>query len=201
MTDEPGVVELRQYTLVPGGRDTLIELFDTHLVDPQADVGMSVLGQFRDRDDPDRFVWLRGFPSLPARAPALRRFYLGPVWAAHRETANATMVDSDDVLLLAPLHLTGGFPATGGDGALAITVACLDRPVTDDDRQRARTAAGTDPLAVLATFGGVNEFPALPVRDDHALVWITRDGDDVRVPDGARVQRLRLDATSRSRLR
>ena len=50
------VVELRQYTLKPGSRDALIELFDREFVETQEALGMAVLGQFRDLDDPERFV-------------------------------------------------------------------------------------------------------------------------------------------------
>lgn len=96
------VVELRQYTLKPGRRDELIELFDRELVDTQEAVGMTVLGQFRDLDEPDRFVWLRGFPDMPARAAGLEAFYDGAAWREHGGAANSTMVDSDDVLLLVP---------------------------------------------------------------------------------------------------
>jgi hypothetical protein len=104
------VVELRQYTLHPGRRDALIELFDREFVETQEAVGMTVLGQFRDLDDPDRFVWLRGFADMPRRAEALGSFYGGPVWKEHRDEANATMIDSDDVLLLRPASARGGFP-------------------------------------------------------------------------------------------
>ena len=96
------VIELRQYTLHPQRRETLIDLFDREFVETQEAVGMAVLGQFRDLDDPDRFVWLRGFADMPSRAEALGRFYGGPVWKAHRDQANATMIDSDNVLLLRP---------------------------------------------------------------------------------------------------
>jgi len=96
------VVELRQYTLHPGQRDVLIDLFDREFVETQEAVGMAILGQFRDLDDPDRFVWLRGFDDMPRRAQALGCFYGGPVWKAHKDQANATMIDSDDVLLLRP---------------------------------------------------------------------------------------------------
>lgn len=96
------VVELRRYRLHPGQRERLIELFDTHLVEPQEDAGMVVLGQFRDLDAPDSFVWLRGFASMQARLQALQAFYGGTVWQRHRQAANATMIDSDDVLLLRP---------------------------------------------------------------------------------------------------
>src|SRR6185437_1104425 len=61
------VVELRQYTLVPGRRDELIELFDRELIETQEKCGMRILGQFRDLDEPDHFVWLRSFADLPSR--------------------------------------------------------------------------------------------------------------------------------------
>src|SRR5204863_6636074 len=88
------IVELRQYTLHRGKRDVLIDLFDREFIEPQETLGMNILGQFRDLDDPDRFVWLRGFRDMASRAAALQAFYGGPVWKAHRETANATMIDS-----------------------------------------------------------------------------------------------------------
>src|SRR5712691_3163354 len=96
------IVELRQYTLHPGQRDVLIELFDREFVETQEALGMKVIGQFRDLDNPNRFVWLRGFRDMPSRAQALKDFYGGPVWKAHREAANATMIDSNNVLLLHP---------------------------------------------------------------------------------------------------
>src|SRR6266576_5385396 len=102
------VVELRQYTLYPGKRDVLIDLFDREFIEPQEAIRIRVIGQFRDVDDPDRFVWLRGFRDMASRAKALQDFYGGPVWKAHREAANATMVDSDNVLLLRPALPTSG---------------------------------------------------------------------------------------------
>src|SRR5215467_3929916 len=107
--DTSQVLELRQYTLHPGKRDTLIELFERAFVEPQEAHGMRVLGQFRDLDAPDRFVWLRGFPDLPSRAARLEAFYGGPIWKANREAANATMIDSENVLLLRPVDASAGF--------------------------------------------------------------------------------------------
>src|SRR4029450_5709150 len=69
------VVELRQYSLVSGKRDTLIDLFDRELIEGQEAAGMAILGQFRDLDRPDRFVWIRAFPDMPSRAQALKQFY------------------------------------------------------------------------------------------------------------------------------
>src|SRR5258708_6029061 len=105
------VVELRQYALHPGSRDHLIGLFERELIESQEAAGMAVLGQFRDIDAPARFVWRGGSPDRGPGAGALGRFYGGPVWRAHRDEANATMIDSDNVLLMRPAEPRLGFPA------------------------------------------------------------------------------------------
>src|SRR5439155_10598944 len=46
------IVELRQYTLHRGKRDVLIDLFDREFIEPQETLGMNILGQFSDLDDP-----------------------------------------------------------------------------------------------------------------------------------------------------
>src|SRR2546423_12517230 len=78
------VLELRQYTLKPGQRDALITLFDRYFVESQEAMGMTVVGQFRDRQRSDRFVWVRGFSDMESRRTALASFYESPMWAAHR---------------------------------------------------------------------------------------------------------------------
>ena len=83
------VFELRQYTLHPGRRDALIELFDREFVETQEACGMRVLGQFRDLGDPDRFVWFRSFPDMARRKDALTCFYGGPAWKAHAHWAKS----------------------------------------------------------------------------------------------------------------
>src|SRR5262245_42198391 len=103
------IIELRQYTLRPDQRDVLIDLFEREFVDSQEVLGMRVLGTFRDFDRPDRFVWLREFDDMAARRKGLTAFYGGPVWQAHREAANATMLDSDNVLLLRGARASSGF--------------------------------------------------------------------------------------------
>jgi hypothetical protein len=91
------VHELRQYTLKPGQRDVLIALFEREFVETQEAVGMHLVGQFRDLDRPDRFVWIRGFPDMRARAESLQAFYGGPVWQTLREAANATTREAGGV--------------------------------------------------------------------------------------------------------
>src|SRR5246127_130813 len=137
------IVELRQYTLHPGKRDALIGLFDREFVESQETLGMKVIGQFRDLDNPNRFVWLRGFRDMPSRAQALTDFYGGPVWKAHREAANATMINSDNVLLLHPATPTSGFslgnkerPRAGANEVrnelVVATIYYFDAPVDAD---------------------------------------------------------------------
>ncbi|GAA1614913.1 NIPSNAP family protein [Catellatospora bangladeshensis] len=205
------VVELRQYTLHPGRRDVLIDLFDREFVETQEAAGMTVLGQFRDLDDPDRFVWLRGFDGMPRRAQALGRFYGGPVWKAHRDQANATMIDSDDVLLLRPVAAGSGFPApatprppagrTAAPPSLVLaTLYYRDRPFDEafvdffDRRVRPVLAeTGAAPLACLQTEHADNDFPALPVRTgENVFVWFARFGGPADLDDHQR--RLRSSA-------
>ncbi|MFC6657325.1 NIPSNAP family protein [Roseibium salinum] len=131
-----GVIELRRYRLQPGTRETLIKLFDREFIEPQEEAGMRVIAQFRDLDDPDCFVWLRGFEDMEKRRKALGTFYAGPVWARHKHEANGTMVNSDNVLLLRPASAQATlFPVrktrpprtAGGDrtGLVIATIAYL----------------------------------------------------------------------------
>jgi len=183
---------------------------------------MSLIGQFRDLDDPDRFVWLRGFPDMEARRRSLEAFYFGPVWQAHRETANPTMIDSDNVLLLRPLDEALGFTpgergprgASGpGAGRIIAGVHALDGrddPLPDRFRREAVPLlrnAGAASVAVLVAEAGPNPFPRLPVREgERVLVWFAAFADPAAAdatrllfPDQS-VQRLRLEPTARSRL-
>jgi len=148
------VVELRQYTLHPGQRDTLIDLFDRELVETQEAVGMTVLGQFRDLDNADRFVWLRGFAGMPARAEALARFYAGPVWQAHRTAANATMIDSDNVLLLRPVGTSMPLEAWRRSKAPAGALLAVVCPLATAPDARFGAAFMHDWLPLIARHGG-----------------------------------------------
>lgn len=178
----PAIIELRQYTLHPGQREALIELFEREFITPQQDAGMTLLGQFRDLDDADRFVWLRGFADMPQRAQALGDFYGGPVWKRHRDAANATMVDSDNVLLLKPASPGAITPRTGlhvattwqlAEAADNELLALFDGTVMPLWRD-----AGADCLATLVTEPGPNTFPRLPVREgENVIVTWTRFDD------------------------
>jgi hypothetical protein len=221
------VVELRQYTLRPGQRDVLIELFDRELVESQEAEGMAIVGQFRDLDDPDRFAWIRGFADMPSRARALAAFYGGPAWTAHRAEANATMIDSDNVLLLRPVSASSGFPAPAaarppvgvapaGPSRILVTLYYRDQPfdqafadLFDRQARPALIEAGATPLACLQTEHAENTFPALPVRTgENVFACLARFPSEARLDGYLRQtgssgapQQLRLAPTARSLLR
>lgn len=184
------VIELRQYTLRPGQRDVLIELFETYLVESQEDTGMTVVGTFRDLDDQTKFVWLRSFDDMTSRTNSLHAFYSGPVWQAHREVANGTMVDSYDVLLLRPMTPQLGFTLSGvrrgfdvvepvDRGFVEAMILRFDQPVGAEALERFETDiaprlenAGGTILSLLTTEYSENTFPALPIREnEHILAW------------------------------
>jgi hypothetical protein len=85
---DDGVLGLRQYTLRGGRRDTLISMFERRFLEPQNALGAHIIGTFRDLDDPDRLVWLRGFRDLSARQESFAGFYDGPAWRENRPSNN-----------------------------------------------------------------------------------------------------------------
>lgn len=215
------VIELRRYTMFPGQRDTLIDLFEREFIESQEALGVRVIGTFRDLDDPNRFLWLRGFPSMEARGAALNAFYFGPVWKAHRTAANATLADSDDVRLLRPATAESGFllpqvPQRAAPGTTAIppgfftvNICAFARPVDPAfvaffERQvkPVLTKAGATVLATLVTEPSANNFPRLPVREgEHTFLWVSSFAD--RAAYDAHLDRpqvIRLDSTLQDQL-
>jgi quinol monooxygenase YgiN len=205
-----GVIELRRYALHPGQRETLIELFDRELVEPQEAAGIRVLGQFRDLDDPNSFVWLRGFEDMTVRQATLAAFYGGPVWREFRDAANATMIDSDNVLLLRPAKPAAGLgldprdrPPPGTEsappGMIGATICSL-RPskaaafpkLFERELEPTLREAGADVVAAFSTEHSPNSFPTLPVREgEEVFVWLSRFPD----PSAHADHHTRLDLT------
>ncbi len=188
------VIELRQYRMKPGRRDELIALFEREFIEGQEAEDMSLIGQFRDLDAPGHFVWMRGFDGMEARKAALEAFYGGPVWQAHREAANATLADNDDVLLLKPPIAAARFDPPprwpvgaelGPASLIGVTIQALDGPPELDFADRfevevrpALEAAGASVAGWMVTEAAVNTFPRLPVREgEQVLVWVGRFAD------------------------
>lgn len=191
------VLELRQYKIVPGKRDEMIELFDARFIESQEDLGMRLLGQFRDLDDPNRFTWMREFPNLHTRGKALTDFYTGPVWKAHRGEANPLLEDNDNVLLLKPATAdlamkvppasartkVGSTPQAAG--VIVATIYYLWKDPSEgftrffaEKLEPEIMAAGAPVLGGYITESTPNNFPALPVRQhEKVFVWFARTQD------------------------
>ena len=155
---------------------------------------MCILGQFRDLDDPDSFVWMRGFANMETRKGALESFYRGPVWKQHAQAANSTMIDSDNVLLLRPVagleHDPARRAAPGGvtdpPGVVAITIWPLAHPTAAEVSALFKQLlepvlrdAGVTVLATYATERSDNTFPALPIREnENVFIWMSLFEDE-----------------------
>ena len=88
------IVEVRKYTIKPGLRAKFIEFFESRAMPARRDEGMAILGPMLDLENPDVFVWLRGFPSLEARDRMKTTFYEGDLWLRELEAITMPMAHS-----------------------------------------------------------------------------------------------------------
>lgn len=184
------IVELRMYKLRKNRRDELIELFEREFIESREAVGIQVLGQFRNVDDPQSFVWLQGFNDMSARAQSLNAFYTSPIWMENRNAANATIIDSGNVLLLHPARSDSGFKLKAGgrlprgsitsqDGFVAVTICYFDESVPHEfidyfeaTLQPVLKGAGASFLSYFVTEDSPNTYPRLAIREgEHVFVW------------------------------
>jgi hypothetical protein len=93
------IVEVRSYRIKPGKRDEFIKLFETRAVPAQRTYGIKVIGPFLDVENPNKFVFLRSFPSLEERDRMKEAFYRGELWKNELEELALPLLDSYDVIL------------------------------------------------------------------------------------------------------
>ncbi|MES2318942.1 MAG: NIPSNAP family protein [Pseudomonadota bacterium] len=183
------VIELRRYSLVEGSAERFSRSFETWFPEAFQQLGALVLGHFFERGPVERFTWLRGYPDMAARAAVNTAFYDGPVWREHRAALNQWILDSDNVLLLRPLHPGSGIPGIRAvdpvaepDGAGGIAVLQIF-PVKEGALDECALAAdpwfasyqgsGVVEVGILATLDAANNFPRHPIRSDGTfLVWM-----------------------------
>jgi hypothetical protein len=207
------IIELRQYTMVPGRRNDFVEIFDREFVETQEALGIEVVGQFVDLDRADRYVWMRRFPDMESRRLSLEAFYSGPAWERHKDAANATMTEWHDVLLLKPapgsmdLQLDPD-ARSGTDGnAAARPLSIVIWDVEPEDLAGFSASFGAaHPGAKLAlvTEASENTYPRLPIRDDASAfvaVFPSLANGPPDVAGRAPAQVLNLAPTRRSLLR
>lgn len=188
-------IEFRRYVTKDSERPHFIAYFDTYFPEAMQQLGAIVFGQFADRGNPDHFTWLRGFHDMSARAVVNASFYYGPVWREHRTKVNAILPDSDNVMLMRPLHanqditvLPAVDPVLEPKGAAGVVVAqifSVKKGSEDAFAAKAEAAFkryamdGVHPAGILVTLDAPNSFPQLPIRADGPwLIWLGVVRDD-----------------------
>jgi len=93
------IVEVRSYRIKPGRRAEFIQFFETRSVPALRSHGMQILGPLLDLENPNKFVFLRSFPSLEERDRMKDAFYEVELWKNELEAIAMPMIESYDVIL------------------------------------------------------------------------------------------------------
>jgi hypothetical protein len=150
----------------PLGRDSFIDNFEAHYLEEIERFGALAMGQFRVVDDPDRFVWLRGYPDMLRREPSLRGFYAGEVWKRHGPISMALFLRPLTVRLLRPLEgtdLTAGRTLAAALSAFAAGTCSVETGVVVVDIFRGAERSSRDELVNLLR----RSVPPLEGRDSE----------------------------------
>ena len=100
------IVEVRTYRITPGKRDEFIEFFEKRSVPALQSHGMKIVGPLIDLENPNRFIFLRAFPSMEDLHRMKNEFYSGKLWKEELEQIAMPMLESYDVTLC---ETTSGF--------------------------------------------------------------------------------------------
>ena len=93
------IVEVRSYRIKPGRRAEFIELFERRAIAAQRSHGMKIVGPLLDLENPNKFVFLRSFPSMEELEQMKAAFYGGELWKNELEAIAMPMLESYDVIL------------------------------------------------------------------------------------------------------
>ena len=93
------IVEVRSYRIKPGKRAEFIKMFETRSVPALREYGMKIVGPLLDVENPNKFVFLRSFPSLDDRERMKDAFYSSDIWTNELEAIAMPLIDSYDVIL------------------------------------------------------------------------------------------------------
>jgi heme-degrading monooxygenase HmoA len=93
------IVEVRSYRITPGKREEFIRLFESRAIEAQRSYGMKIVGPLLDVENPNKFVFLRSFPSMEERERMRNAFYGGELWKNELERLAMPLLESYDVIL------------------------------------------------------------------------------------------------------
>jgi heme-degrading monooxygenase HmoA len=74
------LIEIRRYSIVPGRRDEFVQWFEEEVRPAMTAAGIRILGSFVSQDDPDVFVYLRGFADEEERERLTSSFHGSEAW-------------------------------------------------------------------------------------------------------------------------
>lgn len=178
------VLELRNYLMKPGKRDSFITFFEDNFIKSQNALGGYVLGQYRVKDGENNFFWIRGFKTMQARSKYLPEFYHSEFWKARRNTANDLINNNDNVYLMRALNLSSetadmAFSSNEIGSKKGLTVldfyvanGRLDEMISFFRKVYIPFLIGLG-ISDFTTWEGeteVNDFPGLPVFQDGNLI-------------------------------
>ena len=191
------IIELRNYLLRPGQRDYFIDSLEIKIMDTLNARGNYVLGQYRVKDAPDNFFWIRGFNDMTSRLEALKGFYSSEYWKKHVSIPIKYVLGYTNVYLLKPLNISdkkvdskAGFEMDwfGKQKGLAV----VDFYIANEMRTQLIDFVSTFYDSIMRTSGvkdvsywisepTPNDFPDLPVfQDKNLLVTITFFKDELQ---------------------
>ncbi len=185
-----GVIELRNYVMKHGLRDSFIHYFEENFIEPQKAVKGYVVGQYRVKGSENNFCWIRGFKDMKERSSFLPAFYYGPDWKKHKSVANSMLANNDNVYLLRPLLLRSDSlePAQSISHSLLIPnrgIAVVDFYIANSKLDQLLKVFAKEYMPLLkqcdindctlwTSVLEENDFPRLPVfQDKNLLVTIT----------------------------
>jgi len=93
------IVEVRSYRVTPGKRDEFLRTFETRSIPALQAHGMKIVGPMVDVENPNKFVFLRGFPSMEELHRMKNDYYGGKIWKEELEHILMPMLESYDVIL------------------------------------------------------------------------------------------------------
>lgn len=94
------IVEMRTYRTKPGMRARFLDIFREKSIPEHARLGMPILGPFPSVEDPDTFVFMRGFADEASRAATAARFYESRLWKEELESVLMPMLAAHDVVVV-----------------------------------------------------------------------------------------------------
>jgi hypothetical protein len=181
------VIELRNYMLRPGKRDSFIIGFEDKILDTLNGRGNYVLGQYRVKGAEDNFLWIRGFNDMPSRLNALKGFYSCKYWQEVVWIPQAYILNYTNVNLLKPLSFPGknknnstGFSSDWFGKPKGITVVdyyyatngWLDRLIDfmQTKYDPVLQASNVENISYWISEQAINEYIDLPVYQDKNLL-------------------------------